>query len=130
MGYTPYMIAIFRCVKAQAMVEAALAVPILILLFAGCVQLLQIGIGHIVVMEAAYEANRQVVLDLGKTDNALRVAQEICRTISPGLTEYDRDHATVIHHLRAIFPVIKKIDIVHSCSPRIFGSDETQDPGL
>jgi len=127
MGYTPYMPTLLRGTQAQAMVEAAFAIPVLILLVAGCVQLIQIAIGHIVVMEAAYEANRQVILDQGKTDNALRVAQEICRTISPGATEYDKDTATVTHHLRSIFPVIKNIDITHACSPYIFGSEQSAD---
>ena len=47
------------------MLEAAFAIPVLMLLFAGCVQLLQVGIAHIVVMEAAYEAGRQAVMDQG-----------------------------------------------------------------
>jgi Flp pilus assembly protein TadG len=118
---------IIRSTKAQAMVEAALAVPILILLLAGCVQLIQIAIGHIVVLEAAYEANRQVIMDQGKTDNAVRVAKEICSAISPGATDYDLNTATVTHHLRSIFPIIKKVDISHSCSPYIFGTDVTVD---
>jgi Flp pilus assembly protein TadG len=109
------------------MVETALAVPVLILLVAGCVQLLQIAIGHLVVMEAAYEANRQVILDQGKTDNALRVAQEICRTLGPGTTEYNQASATVTHHLRAIFPIVKKVDISHSCSPNIFGVEQSKE---
>jgi Na+/H+-translocating membrane pyrophosphatase len=91
------------------------------------VQLLQIGLGHVVVMEAAYEANRQVVLDQGNTDNAQRVAREICSAISSGATEYNKDSATVIHHLKAIFPIVKSIDIAHACSPYLFSTDETPD---
>jgi hypothetical protein len=116
---------IIRSLKAQAMVETAFAIPILVLLFAGCVQMIQIGIAHIVVMEAAYEANRQLVMDAGNPANAQRVAAEICRSLSSGPTVYDKNQAAVTHQLKSIFPIVKQIKITHVCSPRIFQTEET-----
>jgi hypothetical protein len=109
----------------QAMVEAAIAIPIAVLLFAGCVQLLQIGIAHIVVMDAAYEAGRQAFLDQGAMDRATQVAGEICRAVSPGATElkFENGQFIVTHHLQTLFPVLKNLGVSHSCPAYVFRAD-------
>jgi hypothetical protein len=116
MVYTKFMQHGIRGQKGQALVEAAVAIPIVVLLFAGCVQLLQIGAAHIIVLDAVFEAGRQAAMD-GGNDNAQRVAGEICRTISAGATEFTADNFQyqVTHHLAAFFPIVKNVVISHAC---------------
>jgi Flp pilus assembly protein TadG len=127
-----WMHKIFYRQQGQSMVEAAFAIPILLLLFAGCVQLVQIGVAHIVVRVAAYEAARQTYLASGNLANGRQVAMEICRTLSPGQTEYTLGQRgyQVTHHLQAIFPVIKNVEITYSCPGFVFqaGENSEDDP--
>ncbi len=115
--------------QGQALAEAALAIPILVLLFMGCLQFLQIGLAHIVVMEAVFEAGRQAYLDQGDPRNGQKVAAEICGSVSPGRTEFVVDPAnaartyTVIHDLKALFPIIRNVHIKHSCPEYVFRTE-------
>jgi hypothetical protein len=109
--------------QGQALVETALAIPILFLLFMGCVQIVQIGLAHVVVLDAAYEAGRQAHMDGNRLDRGRQVAIEICRGVSSGLTEFSLDgHGfySVTHHLHSIVPIIKNIKITHVCPPFLF----------
>jgi hypothetical protein len=114
----------------QALVETVLAIPIILLLFLGSVQMIQIGLAHIVVLDAAYEAGRQAHLDGNRLENGRRVAEEICRCVSSGPTEFSRDDQgkyVVTHHLHSIFPVLKNITIMHQCPWflfRTFGEED------
>jgi len=118
--------------KAQAMVETAFTIPILVLLFAGCVQLIQIGVANVVVYVAVYEAARQAHMDERNLSNGQKVAEEICRAISKGDTEFkfENSYYTVTHHLQPIIPVVKKIRIAHMCPDYIFeaGENAANDP--
>lgn len=108
--------------RGQALVETAVALPLLVLLFMGCAQLCQIGLAHILVMDAVYEAGRQAELDRGQTERAARVAREICARISPGATEFrlEGGKCWVVHHLKAVFPLVKSVVIRHSCPDSLF----------
>ncbi len=125
MEYTRFMPFIFRCVKAQAMVETAFALPVLVLLLAGCVQVLQIAVAHIVVLDAAYEANRQYVLDQRRAEGACRTAQHICRALGPGVTEYSPIRSQVTHYLKPLFPMFSTIKIQHDCMWFVFSTEAT-----
>ncbi len=120
------MLNLKRDQKGQLLIEAAVALPILIILFMGCVQLVQIGIAHIVVQDAVYEAGRQAWMDQGDTVNAGRVAGEICRSLSPGRTEFvcQRQWYIVTHHLKPIFAVIKNIKVRHTCPAHLFRTEQ------
>lgn len=115
---------LFKKNQAQAMVEAALAIPILILLFAGCLQLVHVAIANAVVQVAAYEAGRQAGLDSSDMTRAQAVAQEICGALSKGSTNcfYDPDSGSykVTHNLKAIVPVLGEIKITHACPAFLF----------
>jgi len=128
MSYTSVMRNLLKDQRGQAMVEAAVAIPIALLLFAGCIQFVQIGLAHIVVMEAAYEAGRQASLDQDQTGNAQRVAAEICRSLSSGTTVFqiDRGQYAVTHHLNSIFPILKNITVSHSCPQTLFLTADLQ----
>lgn len=112
------------------MVEAAIAIPVAVLLFAGCIQLLQIGLAHIVVLDAAYEAGRRAALDDSQTDNAARLAADICRVVSPGATEFRQENGayTVTHHLRSIFPLVKNITVTQRCPQTSFDVRRGSEP--
>jgi len=105
-----------------------LALPIVLVLFMGCVQLVQIGVAHVVVMEAAYEAGRQFALDQDPV-HAAQVARDICRPISPGLTEFEPQirGGRVSHHLRPVVAVIQNVKITHTCPAKLFQSGQGQD---
>jgi Flp pilus assembly protein TadG len=124
MVYTLSMARRWLSRKGQSMIEAAVAVPILVVLFMGCIQLAQIGLGQIVVMVAAYEAGRQVSMDDNQTANGERVAKEICAAVSSGDTTLsltsNPNECTVSHHLRALFPVVKNITLTASCPQHLF----------
>lgn len=106
----------------QAAVEAAVAIPIAVLLFCGCVQLVQIGLAHLVVLDAVYEAGRQAALDDDQTANAQRVASDICRSISPGETTFRVVPGvySVTHRLHPLFPVVPQLAISHRCLKDVF----------
>jgi hypothetical protein len=125
MVYICSMRRLLRGQKAQSVVETAFAVPILVILFMGCVQLIQIGIGQIVVMVAAYEAGRQVFLDQGGLTNGQQVAQRLCATVSSGPTRLSAEGGQyqVTHHLHAWFPIVKNIQLRHAVPAHIFLSD-------
>lgn len=114
----------------QAAVEAAVALPIAVLLFCGCVQLVQFGLAHIVVQEAAFEAGRQAALDKNGTGNAQRVAAEICSRISTGPTEFQIDNGVfvVTHHLHSFLKILPDFAITHRCPPFIFDTGEGNNP--
>ena len=102
--------------------EAAFAIPVAVLLFAGCIQLIQIGLAHVIVLDAAYEAGRQAALDGSHAGNAQRVAADICRVVSSGATEFRAEDGvyTVTHHLRSIFPIVKNITVTKRCLKSYF----------
>lgn len=106
----------------QAAVESAVAIPIAVLLFCGCVQLVQIGLAHLVVLDAVYEAGRQAAMDNDQPGNAQRVAAEICRFVSPGATTFrvTSGSYTVTHRLRPLFPVVPQLVISHRCLKDVF----------
>ena len=118
-----------RLIKQQAgqsMVEAAFAIPIVLLLFAGCAQLIQIGIANIVVRIAVYEGARQAHMDGGKLGNGQRVAEDICKGVSSGTTEFTSENRNypVTHQLKALFPVVKNIKVDHTCPGYVFEAGE------
>lgn len=115
------------CQKGQALVEMALAIPILILLFCGCMQLVHIGIAHIVVRDAAFEAGRSAVMNQNNLSRGEAIAQQICRKVSSGATTFEmaslggNSHEYVVtHYLHPIFPVINNIEVKHSCPDFLF----------
>jgi TadE-like protein len=112
----------------QAMVEAAFAIPIILLLFAGCTQLIQIGIANIVVRVAVYEGARQAHMDGGELGNGQLVAEDICKSVSSGSTEFTEENGnyTVTHHLKALLPVVKNIKVDHTCPGYVFEAGESR----
>jgi len=117
---------LIRRQKGQAMVEAAFALPIVLLLFGGCLQLIQIGISTIVVKVAVYEAARQAHMDKQDLGNGRQVAQEICKTLSSGATEFDYEDGAyrVVHHLNALIPVIGDVAITQKVPGYLFQAGE------
>ncbi|MBN1595585.1 pilus assembly protein [candidate division FCPU426 bacterium] len=111
--------------KGQSLVEAAFILPVLLLLFAGCALLVQVGLAHIIVQVAVFEAARQAHVDEGRLYNGQRVAVDICTTLSQGQTEFTRDSGRyrVTHHLKPLFPVIKEIRISHACPDYVFQTE-------
>jgi hypothetical protein len=109
------------------------AIPILIALFGACLQLLHLGIAHIVVELAAYEATRLATLDNMNIAEARRTAEEICRVLGPGLTEvkYQANPPgyEIIHHLRPIVPVIRELTVKHSLPSYVFLPGYELEPG-
>ncbi|MCK5218886.1 pilus assembly protein [bacterium] len=112
--------------RGQLLIETAVALPILIILFMGCVQLVQIGIAHIVVLDAVYEAGRQAGMDQGDTVNAGRVAGEICRSLGPGTTEFicQKQSYIVTHYLKPLFAVVKNVKVRHACPVYLFRTEQ------
>lgn len=112
--------------QGQALVETALALPLLLLLFAGCLQLIQLGVAHIVVQVAAYEAGRQAVMDNRAIGQARRVAEEVCRPLGAGRTEITvgSGRTVVVHHLQTLLPIGREIPVRRSCSFLVFRGAE------
>lgn len=108
----------------QAVVEMVLAIPILIALFAACLQLLHLGMAHIIVELAAYEATRQATLANMNIADARSTAEDICKVLGPGRTEvkYQDNPAgyIIIHHLRTIVPMIRELKVEHSFPSYVF----------
>jgi hypothetical protein len=113
-----------RSQGGQAVVEAVLAVPILIMLFAACLQLLHLGLAHIVVELAAYEATRQGTLANMNLSEARRTAEDICRVLGPGKTEVtyqdNPPRYVVTHHLRPLVPIVRELIVSHSLPSYVF----------
>jgi hypothetical protein len=116
--------------KGEVLVETALAVPLVLAIFAGCAQIVQIGLAHIVVREATYEAGRQYWMD-NSSGNAGRVAAEICSRLSSGRTVFAYDAATglctVTHQLNSLFSIVKNIKISHSLPAGVFRTEQEED---
>ncbi len=99
--------------QGQALVETALALPLLVLIFLGTIEFVHWSIAQVVVKEAAFEAGREAVLHGDDRNAATRVAQKICSSVSSGKTTFLIEHAdqpalkryVVIHHLKLIFPI-------------------------
>lgn len=114
--------------KAQNLVEAAIAIPILLIIFFGCVELVHLAIAHIMVKEAAYEAGRQAAIHQDNTHQAETVAASICEKISGGKTRFfikDADNSgpkqyVVSHKKTALFPIIPDQEIKHSVAAFVF----------
>lgn len=102
--------------------------PVLLLLFLGCLQLLQIAVAQLVVMDAAYEAGRQAYLHAGQTEPGQAAAADICRSLSPGRTDfgYDPDAGAyrVTHHLQPLFPRVGKPAISYACPASVFSAGD------
>lgn len=117
--------------SAQALVESAIAIPVLIILFFGCLELIHMGIGHIVVREAVFEAGRMCYLDKEDQQNAERIAKEICSKISKGNTDFYIDEPpqgarvyVVSHQIKPIVPVIPSREIKYSVPVFMFESGD------
>ncbi len=122
-----------RSQTGQAVVELVVAIPILIALFGACLQLLHLGIAHIVVELAAYEATRLATLDNMNIAEARRTAEDICRVLGPGLTEVKYQSNPpgyeIIHHLRPIVPIIRELTVKHSLPSYVFLPGYELEPG-
>ncbi len=125
--------ALRRSQAGQAVVELVVAIPILIALFGACLQLLHLGIAHIVVELAAYEATRLATLDNMNIAEARRTAEDICRVLGPGLTEVKYQSNPpgyeIIHHLRPIVPIIRELTVKHSLPSYVFLPGYELEPG-
>lgn len=108
----------------QAVVETVLAIPILIALFAACLQMLHLGIAHIIVELAAFEATRQATLANMNINDARSTAEDICKVLGPGQTEVkymdNPPGYTIIHHLRTIVPIVRELKVEHSFPSYVF----------
>ena len=116
--------------KAQTLIEAAIALPVLLLLFFGCMELVHVAVGHIVVREAAFEAGRQASINKN-ADYATKVAISICGKISKGETTFeieDRENNkksyVVTHHLKPWVPIIPGKEISHQVPDYLFYSGD------
>ncbi len=116
------LLTLFRRHRAQALVETALALPLLLLLFAGCLQIIQLGVAHIVVQVAAYEAGRQAAMDNQDLGRARQVAEDMCRPLGAGRTEIkvEQGRTVVTHHLKTLLPIGREIPVSRACLSIVF----------
>ena len=120
----------FEGERGQALAETLVALPVLLCLFAGCVQFVQIGIAHAVVRQAAFEGGRAAYLRGNDLSAGARVARELCRAVGPGRTEFTLSGGAfhVTHELQALFPVIQGLRIHHACPATAFQAGEVAAP--
>ncbi|MEW6516614.1 MAG: TadE family protein [candidate division FCPU426 bacterium] len=106
------------------MVESALAIPILIALFAACLQMLHLGLAKVVVYVAAYEAARQGTINNMNLNEARRTAEEICGVLGKGRTEVTYDgqvqRYTITHYLQPIVPIVREIKVSETFPAYVF----------
>ncbi|MEW6515746.1 MAG: TadE family protein [candidate division FCPU426 bacterium] len=120
----PRRLARFSSPSGQAVVESALAIPLLIALFAACLQMLHLGLAKVVVYIAAYESARQGTINNMNLNEARRTAEEVCGVLGKGRTEVTYDgqvqRYTITHYLRPIVPVIREIKVSETFPAYVF----------
>lgn len=99
--------------EGQALVETAVALPIVLILFLGAIEFVHWNMARVVVKEAAFEAGREAFLDHDDIGQARLMAKKICAPLGSGETIFRIDHAdepalknyVVSCHLKALFPL-------------------------